>query len=251
MKNRTIKILYDMIDFAFLTVTNSPFVPVVERLVTSLEQHHPDIPLYVVCVNMLEEEIEYIKGLHKNLKTILVEKKFKKFGGQRELGPEDPDHEEGYCTSCRSWFMLDIMEEENKSVFYLDADVYLRGPITKLFPSLQRADFMVRSKDLNPKTFRCNAGMVWVKDTPSNRLLVSDWAQKTRDMGISWRSNQWTLDQIIRENWNSIKYMDFPHEFNGKLNNPDTVLVHLKGPRKDEALKKFMDLSQRKGDGTA
>ena len=220
-----------MIDFTFLTVTNSPFVPIAEKLITTLNEHHPDIGVHVVCVNMTDEETEYIKSLHTNIDTITVRKKFKKFGGVRELGPRDTDHEEGYCTSCRSWFMLDIMNEKNKSVFYLDADVYLKGPINELFPFLEEADFMIRAKNLDPKKFKCNAGMVWVKDTPLNRELVADWAKKTRDMGISWRSNQWTLDQVIRENWEKIEYRDFPLKFNGKTNNPDTVLVHLKGPK--------------------
>ena len=169
----------------FLTVTNSPFVPIAEKLITTLNQYHPDISLHVVCVNMTDKETEYIKSLHTNIDTITVRKKFKKFGGVRELGPRDTDHEEGYCTSCRSWFMLDIMNEKNKSVFYLDADVYLKGPINELFPFLEEADFMIRAKNLDPKKFKCNAGMVWVKDTPLNRELVADWSKKTRDMGIS------------------------------------------------------------------
>lgn len=220
-----------MIDFTFLTVTNSPFIPIVEKLIVSLNNFHPDIGVTVVCVNMSDEEENYIKSLHKNLDTIVVRKKFKKFAGVRELGPRDSGHEEGYCTSCRSWFMLDIMKEQNKSVFYLDADVYLKGPIDELFPDLKEADFMIRSKNLDPKKFKCNAGMVWVKDTPVNRDLVAEWAQKTINMGISWRSNQWTLDELMRENWGKIKYKDFPLKFNGKTDNPESVLVHLKGPK--------------------
>jgi len=218
-------------NIVFLTVTNSPFVPIAEKLITTLNEYHSDISLYVVCVNMSSKETEYIKSLHKNINTLTVNKKFKKFGGNRRLGPQDKDHEEGYCTSCRSWFMLDIMNETSKNVFYLDADVYLKGPIDELFPSLKEADFMIRAKILDPKKFRCNAGMVWVKNTPLNKELIADWAKKTRDMGISWRSNQWTLDEIIRENWERIKYRNFPLKFNGKTDNPETVLVHLKGPK--------------------
>tara|TARA_R110000824_G_scaffold139366_7_gene304415 strand:- start:3111 stop:3779 length:669 start_codon:yes stop_codon:yes gene_type:complete len=218
-----------MLDFTFLTVTNSPFVPIVEKLLTTLNEYHPDITVHVVCVNMTGEEIRYMRSLHKNINTIAVRKKFKKFGGDRKLGPKDKDHEEGYCTSCRSWFMLDIMKKRNKSVFYLDADVFLKGPIDDLFPSLEDADFMIRSKNLDPKMFKCNAGMVWVKNTPLNRELVTEWAKKTINMGISWRSNQWTLDELIRENWDRIKYRDFPLKFNGKTNNPETILVHMKG----------------------
>jgi len=220
-----------MIDFVFLTVTNAPFIPIAENLVKSLNKFHPNISLYLVCVNMNDDEIDYIKGMHDNLHPIVVRKKFKKFSGIRELGPQDKDHEEGYCTSCRSWFMLDIMKKENKSVFYLDADVYLRGSIEELFKDLAATDFMIRAKNLDPKKFKCNAGMVWVKDTSKNRGLVANWAEKTRKMGISWRSNQWTLDEIIRENWDKIIYKDFPTKFNGKTNNPETILVHLKGPK--------------------
>ena len=71
-----------------------------------------------------------------------------------------------------NWFMLDVMKETGKSIFYLDADVYLKESIEGLFPKLQECDFMIRSKphDLdNPeKDFRCNAGMVWVKNTEQN-----------------------------------------------------------------------------------
>ena len=220
-----------MNDFVFLSVTNAPFIPIAEKLLVSLNEFHPEIEIYLVCVNMTAEQINYVKSLHGKIHTILVNKEFKKFGGNRVLGPADPDHEEGYCTSCRSWFMLDIMNERNKSVFYLDADVYLRGAIDELFPHLDEADFMIRAKNLDPEKFKCNAGMVWVKDTPNNRELVADWARKTREMGISWRSNQWTLDEIIRENWGKIKYKDFPLKFNGITNNPETILVHVKGEK--------------------
>ena len=173
--------------------------------------------------------------MHKNLKLIVHRQKFDKLVSTmpRSAGSEDSGHEEGYCTSCRSWFMLDVMKETGKSIFYLDADVYLKESIEGLFPKLQECDFMIRSKphDLdNPeKDFRCNAGMVWVKNTEQNKKLVSDWADKTREMGgTSWRSNQFTLNEIIRENWNNIVYKDFPVEYNGKDNNPLSKLSHLK-----------------------
>ena len=221
-----------MEDFVFLSVTNKPYVPIVENLIRSLNDFHPNILLYLVCVNMDDNDIENVKNQHQNIRIITVNKEFKKFGGDRIKGPLDTDHEEGYCTSCRSWFMLDIMKKENKSVFYLDADVFLRGPITGLFPELQKADFMIRAKNLVRETFKCNAGMVWVKNTEKNQKLVSKWAEKTINMGISWRSNQWTLDEIIRENWDDIEYKDFPLLYNGKTNNPDSILVHLKGPKR-------------------
>ena len=221
-----------MQDFVFLSVTNSPYIPVVEKLLVSLNEYHPDIGIHLVCVNMSHEEIHYVKGLHKNITPIIVEQKFEKMRGDRELGPNDSGHEEGYCTSCRSWFMLDLMNELDKSVFYLDADVYLKGNIDELFPKLKEADFMIRAKNLDPKNFKCNAGMVWVKDTPLNRKLVEDWADKTRKMGAtSWRSNQWTLDELIRENWEDINYRNFPIEFNGKTDNPESIIVHVKGPK--------------------
>ena len=221
-----------MLDFVFLSVTNSPYVPIAEKLVSTLNNFHSEIDLHLVCVNMKDDEVQYLKSLHNNLHPIIVNKEFKKFGGNREMGPLDSGHEEGYCTSCRSWFMLDIMKKYNKSVFYLDADVYLKDSISGLFTELEGADFMVRAKNLNKETFKCNAGMVWVKNTEKNKDLVAKWAEKTINMGISWRSNQWTLDEIIRENWDNIVYKDFPIMYNGKTNNPDSILMHLKGPKR-------------------
>ena len=154
-----------MLDFVFLSVANSPYVPIVEKLVSTLNNFHSEIDLHLVCVNMKDSEIQYLKSLHSNLHPIIVNKTFKKLGGSREMGPLDSGHEEGYCTSCRSWFMLDIMKKYNKSVFYLDADVYLKDDISGLFPKLQEADFMIRAKNLNKDTFKCNAGMVWLIKT--------------------------------------------------------------------------------------
>ena len=110
-----------MRDFEILTVTNAPFLNIVKKMLITFNEHHPEIKVNVVCVNMTDEDYKQIESYHGNVNIIKFNKKFKKFGGLRELGPKDADHEQGYCTSCRSWYALDIMEETGKSVFYLDS----------------------------------------------------------------------------------------------------------------------------------
>ena len=66
-----------------------------------------------------------------------------------------------------------------------------------------------------------------------NKKIIAEWADETKKMGISWRSNQWTLDNVINKYWDQIKYLDFPESFNGKTNNPKSVLVHEKGVKLD------------------
>lgn len=224
-----------MKDFEILTVTNSPFLDIVKKMLVSFNKYHPEIKVNVVCVNMDEEEYEKIRSYHDNVNIIKFNKKFKKFGGARELGPSDKDHEQGYCTSCRSWYALDIMEETGKSVFYLDADVHTKGNLNDLFKMFENCDFMIRSKTFKP-AFKCNAGMVWMKNNDFNKKIIKEWADETKAMGISWRSNQWTLDNLINKYWYQIKYLDFPEKFNGKTNNPKSVLVHEKGVKLDVRL---------------
>ena len=88
---------------------------------------------------------------------------------------------------------------------------------------------MIRAKNEDRHKFTCNAGMVFVKNSPLNKKLLASWAQKTREMGISWRSNQWTLNEIIRENWDDIVYKNFPLEFNGISTNEKSIICHNKG----------------------
>ena len=217
--------------FEILTVTNDPFIPVVSKLLQSFNHYHPEIKINIVCVNVSKNGLAKIKGMHNKLKIIEFNKKFKKFGGPRELGPKDPDHEQGYCTSCRSWYATDIMQKTGKSVLYLDADVYTKGDLTELFDQFEYCDFMIRAKKLKP--FTCNAGMVWMKNTENNRKIINEWAEETKKMGISWRSNQWTLNQIIQKYWDEIDYMNFPERYNGIATNKNSVLVHEKGVKLD------------------
>ena len=217
---------------AFLSVCNSPYVDIVKPLLVSLDRFHGEIKLFLVCVNMSREEISSLELLHNNMKVIIEERFFeKKYSTMpRSAGPKDHGHEEGYCTSCRSWFMRDIMECTGLSVFYLDADVFLKEPIDELFPMLLNVDCAVRAKKLGPEQFECNAGMVWFKNTEDNLELVKEWVNKTLSLsGTSWRSNQWALNYLIRENWEKIKYLNFPDKFNGMEGNPKTVIVHRKG----------------------
>ena len=178
-----------MRDFEILTVTNTPFLNIVKKMLITFNEYHPEIKVNVVCVNMADEDLKQIESFHGNVNIIKFNKKFKKFGGLRELGPKDSDHEQGYCTSCRSWYALDIMKETGKSVFYLDADVYTKGNLNDLFDIFETCDFMIRSKSISP-TFRCNAGMVWMKNNDQNKKIIAEWADETKKMGISWRSNQ-------------------------------------------------------------
>lgn len=223
--------------FQFLSVTNKNFLHIVKDLLISTNKYHPDIPFNLACVNLESTQIDYLHSLHQNLQPIIVNQKFKKVLSSfpRHAGPKDTDHEEGYCTSCRSWFAAEVMEKYNTSVFYLDADVYIKGSIQDLFADLNSADFMIRAKGHDSggqpkqKNFKCNAGMVWIKNSTKNLKLLNTWAEKTKKMGIGWRSNQWTLNELMIENWNDVIYKNFPLKFNGLSNNPESIICHAKG----------------------
>lgn len=225
-----------MNNFQFLSVTNKHFIPIVKDLLISTDRYHPDIPFNLVCVNLQPIQIDYLRSLHENLQPIIVNQKFKKVFSDfpRHYGPKDTDHEEGYCTSCRSWFAAEVMEKYNTSVFYLDADVYIKGSIRDLFADLNSADFMIRAKGCavgaqpEREKFKCNAGMVWIKNSTKNLKLLNIWAEKTRKKGIGWRSNQWALNELMIENWNDIIYKNFPSKFNG-IKTPEGIIRHAKG----------------------
>ena len=71
--------------------------------------------------------------------------------------------------------------------------------------------------------------MVWIKNSTKNLKLLNTWAEKTKKMGIGWRSNQWTLNELMIENWNDVIYKNFPLKFNGLSNNPESIICHAKG----------------------
>jgi len=209
-----------MKDFVFLSVTNSRYIPITENLIKSLNYYHPNIDLHLVCVNTTNDEIDYMKSLHKNLYPIIATEEF-----------ESEDHEKGYCCWCRTWNILNVMLSKNKNVFYLDADIFLTGSIEELFPYLNEAGIMVRAKNSNPQEYRGNNGMIWIKNTPLNHKIIIDWIHKTRAKGKIWLAEQLALNEIVRENWDKINYKDFPKKFNGISTNKESVIIHMKGPK--------------------
>ena len=133
--------------------------------------------------------------------------------------------------------MPDIMKKFKTDVFWLDADVYLRGDISEFFAWLQDYDFSIRAKELNP--YRCNCGMVWVKYTEKNIKILEEWTKEAINLDILnfWYADQYSLNSVMHNHINilkDIKYSTFPEEYDGVSTNEKSSIVHLKGPKKME-----------------
>jgi len=208
-------------DTIFLSTTNSRYLPITVDLVHTLNTFHPEVKLCLLTVNLTTEEKSNLRNMHSNIELIEDNGEFDTFY-----------HEKCHCAHNRTWHMPKLMSERNCNIFWLDADVHLRGDINELFDILEKdnVDFMIRAKKLQP--FTCNCGMIWVKGSEQNLKILKEWEQKADELGLLyWYSDQEGLNATVQNNMHKIVYKDFPNKFNGKSNNKESVLVHMKGPK--------------------
>ena len=62
--------------------------------------------------------------------------------------------------------------------------------------------------------------------------IVDEWEKETRKHGWVWLSAQNELGNVLERHRNSVTVKTFPKRFDGIDTNPETVLVHMKGPAK-------------------
>ena len=155
----------------FLSTTNSRYLPITVNLVRTLNQFHPEVKLCLLIVNLTEDEKESLVNMHSNIELIEDNGEF-----------DDFYHEKSHCAHNRTWHMPKLMEDYGYSIFWLDADVYLKDDINELFEILEKQDidFMIRAKKLDP--FTCNCGMVWAKSTKQNLEILKEWERRTDEL---------------------------------------------------------------------
>ncbi len=231
----------------FLTATNSKYIFIAAKCLGSFNQYHPDIKFNLVCVNTNEKEVEFLKQKHSNLNII-----------RENLSFESEGHERGYCICSRIWNIKKILKETENDVFYVDADVFLKDNVSELFEITKDVDFMIRAKRMEP--FKCNAGMIWVKNTKKNLEIIEEWEDVARRMkitgpnqfillekyyekGLYWSGQGAGIDQlglnvIIQKYKNEINYQTFPEKFNGISTNEKSLICHMKGPQKHKYFNK-------------
>ena len=214
---------------SILTTTNEKYIPVVSKLLSSFNEFHPEVHIFVSCVNVQKESIDKMRSLNKHT-TFLVE----------NYEFENPEHEKNYCAHNRVWLMPDLMQQLKCDLFWLDADVFLKGNIDEFFIWLAERDFAIRSKAMDP--YRCNCGMVWVKYSEKNVEILKEWKDEAKKLDIFnyWYADQDSLNKVMHNHINilkDIKYDTFPEKFNGISTNEKSVIIHMKGPEKTMKLK--------------
>lgn len=203
-----------------LTVCNEPYVKVMKNLIESLEKFHPELPVMMLSLNLTKESKDYFSKIHNNIS--FIDDNYSDFEGFHE--------ERAYCESCRTWNIKSLLRSTGKNVFYLDGDVYLENRIDDLFDFFQTVDFCARIKIDNPLRF--NAGMIYVKNTKTNISIVEEWEKETRKHGWVWLSAQNELGNVLEKYKKTVVIKTFPKKFDGVDTNPETILVHMKGPKK-------------------
>ena len=209
-----------MSDIQILTVCNEPYVNIMRNLVESLYEFHPNLSLTMLALNMSNKSKKLLLSFHTNIR--FIDDNYKDF--------KDFEEERAYCESCRTWNIKHLLNESSKDVFYLDGDVYLEDSISDLFDFFQTVDFCARIKIDNPLRF--NAGMIYVKNTDANIRIVEEWEKETRNHGWIWLSAQNELGNVLERHKDKVKIKTFPKRFDGIDTNADSILVHMKGPKK-------------------
>lgn len=211
-----------------LTTTNQRYVPVVSNLLETFAKFHPDVNIFVSCVNVKKESIEALHEKNSNTHFLVENAQF-----------ENKNQEKNYCAHNRVFYMPQLMEEYKEDIFWLDADVYLRADISEFFSWLQDYDFAIRSKAMDP--YRCNCGMVWAKYSSENLKILNEWKEEAIKLDVLnyWYADQDSLNKVMHNHINilkDIKYSTFPVEYDGVSVNDKSAIVHLKGPKKEGML---------------
>ena len=212
-----------------LTTTNQKYVPIVSNLLKSFKKYQPNIKIIVSCVNVREQSISEMQKLNEKSEFIVENYEF-----------NDNNHERNYCAHNRVYHMPRLMKNNKQDIFWLDADVYLRGKIDAFITWLSDYDFAIRAKEMNP--YRCNCGMVWAKYSEKNIQILEEWKEEAEKLDILnfWYADQNSLNSVMNKHINvlkDIKYSTFPLEFDGVSTNEKSAIVHLKGPKKMELFK--------------
>ena len=222
-----------MSDKCFLTISNSTYIPVAEKLVSSAFKYHPEILFEFYGINLSENDIIKLKKMHNNLKVYNHEKEF-----------DDVSLEALYASSiCRPLFIKKSMDEEY-DVLYLDGDMVIKDNLDDLFYFVDDYDFVVNpSRSIKSKEFRCNAGLIWIKNNRKTINIVNEWQDVTvnfcedgnPDIGLAWYSEQHALDKMIEKyhfDKNEITYASFLNDhLSERKENRNSLIVHNKGPK--------------------
>tara|TARA_R100000734_G_C3317484_1_gene110663 strand:+ start:212 stop:868 length:657 start_codon:yes stop_codon:yes gene_type:complete len=210
---------------SILTTTNETYVPIVINLLDSFSKFHPEIHIFVSCVNVSEKSIQRLKSTNKNTSFLVENLKL------------DPLAEKNYCAHNRTLWLPKLMEEHKRDFFWLDADIMLKDNIGEFFEWVQDIDFCIRSKKNTPETFTCNCGMVWIKYSDKNLKIVNEWKDEADKLGLLtyWYADQESLNNVMHKHiniLNDIKYETFPKKFNGIQTNEESIIIHFKGTKK-------------------
>ena len=207
-------------DLKILTVCNEPYVHIMMNLIQSLNDHHPEVPVEMLALNLTQDSKDKFLDVHDNIS--FVDDDYSSFANFEE--------ERAYCESCRTWNIKRILLESDSNVFYLDGDVYLEDSIEELFDFLEDVDFCARMKVEKP--YRFNAGMIYVKNTEKNIEIIEDWEEATLSHGWVWLSAQNELGNTLEKYRDQVVVKTFPKKFDGIDTNLESVIVHMKGPSK-------------------
>jgi hypothetical protein len=216
------------VNLKVLTTTNERYIPVVSKLLSTFKEYHPEIQVIVSCVNVSSESIDKMKAINERTLFLVENYEFEK-----------PDHEKNYCAHNRVWLMPNLMQQGDFNLLWLDADVYLRGNLDGFFEWLSNKDFAIRAKAMDP--YRCNCGMVYVKNSDKNLKILNEWKEEAKKLNILdyWYADQDSLNKVMHNHINVLKditYATFPDEYNGISTNNKSVIVHMKGPEKMKKL---------------
>jgi hypothetical protein len=203
-----------------LTVCNEPYTKIMIHLIRSLSVYHPEVPVKMLALNLSDKSKGLFLDAHSNL--TFIDDKYQDFKNFEE--------ERAYCESCRTWNIKNMLSESSSDVFYLDGDVYLEDNLYELFDFFDSVDFCARIKIENPLRF--NAGMIYVKNTDTNRAIIEEWEKETRKHGWVWLSAQNELGNVLERHKDEVVIKTLPKKFDGIDTNPETVIVHMKGPSK-------------------
>jgi hypothetical protein len=203
-----------------LTVCNEAYTKIMIHLIKSLSLYHPEVPIKMLALNLSDTSKQLFLDAHSNL--TFIDDKYQGFKNFEE--------ERAYCESCRTWNIKDMLSESSADVFYLDGDVYLEDNLYDLFDFFESVDFCARIKVENPLRF--NAGIIYVKNTDMNYSIIEEWEKETRKHGWVWLSAQNELGNVLERYKGKVIIKTLPKKFDGIDTNPETIIVHMKGPQK-------------------
>jgi hypothetical protein len=230
-------------DVVYITVASNNYTEHLERLLASLKLHSNNSLMIVYLVNVDVSKDDYFKELFPD--TVLRHKyvEFSTIGQHR-----------GFCSNLRSEVFLDVMNEFNTPIVWIDVDSILIKSDSELIEYAEKYDMSVDYTKNHPtlslSKYRLkkyptgpfgtpyygvfNISTITTNNSKSAKNFFFNYALKIREHPTSWYADQEGLYLLYKEFKNKINFNILPDKYCSRINSNEAIIWTAKGNGKND-----------------